>query len=302
MFLNAAAATLVEQMGNSFATRAGQGSMSISIYDTAWCAMISKTQESQEHWLFPESFKLVLDSQKLTTGGWSAYASDIDGILNTMAALLALLKHWKEDCYLGCPALPTDIDRRISCATTWLNERLQTWEVETCDHVGFEILVPSALDLLRKEGIQFSFPGSECLFALNAQKLANFEAEMLYTTTPTTLVHSLEAFAGIIDFNRVAHHKVDGSMLGSPSATAAYLIYSDTWDEEAEAYLHTVYQQSEISSPGGFPCAFPTSVFELTWVRVNWYVLENMIIHKSSGIVYTTQRRLLDKYVRGGKP
>ena len=52
--------------------------------------MMSKRTDGKSQWLFPESFRFLLDNQ-LPEGGWAPYASVGDGILNTIA-LLALKK------------------------------------------------------------------------------------------------------------------------------------------------------------------------------------------------------------------
>lgn len=56
--------------------------------------MVSKVIDGRRQWLFPDSSQYVLDKQ-LPDGGWESYASDLDGILNTMAALLAILHNRK---------------------------------------------------------------------------------------------------------------------------------------------------------------------------------------------------------------
>ncbi|MCJ1245726.1 hypothetical protein MMC30_002930 [Trapelia coarctata] len=241
------------------------GSFSVSIYDSAWASMVIKDVDGNRQWLFPESFQLLLDSQ-LKEGGWQEYGSGIDGILNTMASLLAIVKHRKEPSCKGCPPLPCHTNARISRGISWLEHKLQSWDVDASDHVGFEILIPSLLDLLRREEIPIDFPGSEKLASLNLKKLARFNPDILYGPVGTTLVHSLEAFVGKIDFDKVRHHLVDGSMMGSPASTAAYLIHASSWDTTAEKYLRSVLQHGQGNGSGGFPSAFPTTNFELTWV------------------------------------
>ncbi|KAA8567501.1 hypothetical protein EYC84_010509 [Monilinia fructicola] len=58
-----------------------------------------------------------------------------------------------------------------------------------------------------------------------------------------------------------------GSMFGSPSSTAAYLMNASVWDSEAETYLRSVTTQLSSNYPhGGFPSAFPTTIFETVWI------------------------------------
>lgn len=66
--------------------------MSPSIYDTAWVSIISRITAHGTHWVFPECFQYVLDTQQ-EDGSWQSYSSQVDGILNTAASLVALMKH-----------------------------------------------------------------------------------------------------------------------------------------------------------------------------------------------------------------
>jgi hypothetical protein len=57
-------------------------------------------------------------------------------------------------------------------------------------------------------------------------------------------------------------------MLINVSSTAAYLMNATNWDDEAEAYLKKVVCRDGPNEPGrgGVPCAWPTTIFELSWV------------------------------------
>lgn len=253
------ASALLKSLAQGCTEPTGYGTMSPAVYDTAWVAMIEKTVDGNKQFLFPECFQFLLESQ-LPSGAWETYASEVDGILNTSAALLALKKHAK--VLAGQLA---DLESRCAKAEESLLNLLRSWDIDACDHVGFEVLVPALLKQLEQEGASFNFPARKTLMALNAKKLAKFDPQYLYQKHQTTLLHSLEAFTGSIDFDKVAHHKVGGSMLASPSSTAAYLMNTSVWDDESEAYLRTVLNHGagELRS---LPCAFPTTIFEVTWV------------------------------------
>ncbi|TGO15183.1 hypothetical protein BTUL_0043g00380 [Botrytis tulipae] len=132
-----------------------------------------------------------------------------------------------------------DLGPRFTSATNRLMIQLQTWDVEKSDHVGFEILVPALLDMLEESNIKFEFTGRSALQSLRDIKMAKFHPEVLYRPTKTTLLHSLEAFIGKIDFDRIVHHKTHGHFMASPSSTAAYLMNCSVWDQEAEVYLRS---------------------------------------------------------------
>ncbi|PWY86712.1 terpenoid cyclases/Protein prenyltransferase, partial [Aspergillus heteromorphus CBS 117.55] len=234
--------------------------MTTCIYDTAWLAMVTKEEEGQIRWLFPDSFKAILESQSLD-GGFGSRTSDVDAIMNTMAALLALSKHGHNPSVAGCPPV-ANLQERIAQGGAFLQNVLLSWDILSTDHVGFEILIPCLIDLLYNDGVDVrAFPGYENLIRLNQRKLARFRPEMLYMPRQTTLLHSLEAFSGKINFDAVAHHLTGGAMLNSPSSTAAYLINSSKWDAEAEAYLRYVAEKGR----GLVPSAFPITLFEISW-------------------------------------
>lgn len=244
----------------------GSSSFTPAIYDTAWVSMVFKEETrdgvTTSRWLFPECFQTVLASQA-PNGSFGANETQVDGILNTMAALLALCKHQKNPSILGCPGTPPDLSQRIEKAVVYLNQALQNWDVRSSVQVGFEILVPSLLRKIQEEEkLSIHFPGSKYLMALNRRKIDKISSDVFCTEHKTTLLHSLECFIGDVDFDQMSRSLVNGSMMGSPSSTAAYLMHSSAWDEDAEKYLRFVVAASK----RGVPSAFPTSVFELSWV------------------------------------
>ncbi|KAM0138595.1 hypothetical protein ACHAP3_003459 [Botrytis cinerea] len=164
----------------------------------------------------------LLESQA-RDGGWEIYASTVGGILNTAAALLSPIKFstTQNASFSGI-----DLGPRIALTTSHPMIQLNTWDVERSDHVGFEILVPALLDMLKEYGIKFEFTGRSALQSLREIKMAKFNPEILYGPTKTTLLYFLEAFIGKIDFDRIAHHKTDGHFMASPSSTAVYLMNS----------------------------------------------------------------------------
>jgi hypothetical protein len=262
--LQASVDVLLGYLASGCSSPNGLGSMSICVYDTAWVAMISKVIDERRQWLFPLAFEYLLISQT-ADGGWGCKTSDtVDVILNTMAALLALKKHQSKPEYNG--VAESNLDDRLRRATCFLERKLDTWDIETTEHIGFEILIPAHLRLLADEGVSFTFPGLKALNRLNQQKLKNVSPEILYGNSPSTLIHSLEAFVGKIDFDKVKHRLVFGSMMASPSSTAAYLIHASQWNDEAEAYILSALEGGDRRGSGGAPNVFPITIFELTWV------------------------------------
>ena len=240
----------------------GFGTLSPAVYDTAWVAMIEKQEDGKARFLFPESYDFLKLTQ-LPDGSWASNGCEVDGIINTLAAVLALKRRKSQN---GHPE-PEATSRSIRGEKV-LREMLNRWDIEKSDRVGFEILVPKLLRLLEDEGIpEFDFPGRSLLMSLSNKKLSRLRPELV-GPTQTTLIHSLEGFVGDFDFDQVRHHRMpNGSMFGSPSSTAAYLMNSSTWDDEAERYLRGVFERKlDGDHVGTFPSAFPTTIFETVWV------------------------------------
>ena len=94
--LDTYAADLLRSIVEDHDSYHGFGNMSCSVYDTAWVSMIrSPYQNTCSEWLFPQSFRFVLEAQQ-ASGGFSSDSTDTaDSILSTMAGLLTLQKHSK---------------------------------------------------------------------------------------------------------------------------------------------------------------------------------------------------------------
>jgi hypothetical protein len=266
-------ALLLDGMLDGYDASRGLGSMSCSVYDTAWVACVSKPSsdaDGAEQWLFPTSFSYILDAQ-LPDGGWPAHpggrdSNDVDGILSTLAALFCLQQHHRKPLQQARPGI--DLAPRVAAGSARALQLLRAWDVESCDSVGFEVLVPTLLELLEDGGVTFDFAGRERLIQIRTQKLARVRPEFLYQGRHFALLHSLEAFHRWKDFevDRCAHQKIGGSMMASPSATASYLMRCSKWDDEAEAYLRLVLSNGAGKNSGGAPSAYPSTNFELIWV------------------------------------
>ncbi|KAI1751254.1 Copalyl diphosphate synthase [Xylaria castorea] len=260
------AKSLIRTALENYTEKYGLGAMSVAAYDTAWVAMVTKVVDGQKQWLFPECFEYVLSTQS-EDGGWTiGSGAQIDGILNTAGPLLALKRHHAEPLQLQHDA--QDLAKRIEKATSSLRSQLAAWDASTTEHVGFEIIVPAMLELLEKEdsSLVFEFASKKLLMKINNAKLSRFRPEFLYGPRRFTALHSLESFIGKLDFDKVKHHRVHGSMLGSPSSTAAYMMHASEWDDESEEYLRHVIKYAAGRGSGAVPSAFPSTHFEITWM------------------------------------
>lgn len=272
--LTAAAKGLIKRLYACYDSYYGLSTTSCQVYDTAWVAMVAKTTGNTKKWLFPESFYYLLKTQS-DDGSWGTHpVTKTAGILDTAAALLALIKHLKEPLQIY-DVSSNDIYKRIENASQSLRNQLVAWDdVLETNHIGVEMIIPSLLAYLEKEdkNLTFSFPCKGVLDSMNRVKLSHFTPESLYGEKPISMIHSLEAFLGKIDFDRVAHRLFRGSMMASPSSTAAYLMQVSLWDEEAERYLQHVFKAGTGHGDGGIPGTFPTTHFEYSWVSKSLYI------------------------------
>lgn len=269
--LSTLAANLVEHLVKDQHETYGYGSMTCAVYDTAWVSMVARpVADDQGHsinnnWLFPSSFARLLYTQQ-ADGGWGTGSMETDGMLNTAAALLAMCRHRQHGSSVPVPK--DELDAKISKASKYLGDQLHGLDLKMTLPVGFEMILPALLTLLSDHDIKFEFTARPALFKIRDRKLACIDLESIYNGAKSTILHSLEAFVGTVDFDRLAHHKVLGSMMASPSSTAAYLMHSSSWDDDAEQYLHQVVAAGAGKGTGGVPSAYPSTHFEYTWVRV----------------------------------
>ena len=262
--LNERACALTNEIAGSSTEEYGVGTLTPSVYDSAWVSMVKKETEGEKIWLFPESFKYILEQQNLD-GSWESYSSEIDGIVNTLAALLSLITHKAGPCSSDNPLL-NDIESRISRAVVAIGKMLQAWKVAATNNCAFELIVPAHLELLAENGVHLEFDGKSQLMKTYHDKISRLNPEQLSGQKTSTILHSLEAFPHL-NFNGIRHHTVFGSMFASPSSTAAYLMRTSHWDDEAERYLRWAIDTGSGKGNGSVPSVFPTTIFEMTWVN-----------------------------------
>ena len=267
---------LIHQLINEHDPRFGVGSLTCSVYDTAWVSMVTKTTEGEIRWLFPSCFAYLLDTQQ-PDGGWQTTSSDPDGILNTLAALLALCRHIKSPYQLEETA--EDLQHRKNRAVYWLETKFSQLQGASLVHSGFETLIPTLLLLLEQENVDFCLLEKERLLELKKRSSSKL---MESGNLRLSSLHSLEGLTGEIDFNKVRHHKISGSMMASPASTAAYLMNCSVWDNEAEEYLNHVVAGRDGQAAGGVPSKYPSTVFEMTVLLST--LLENGFTPKDLGL------------------
>lgn len=265
-----AATSLIARLYSGHDARYGISTASCQVYDTAWVAMVAKTTDGRKRWLFPESFYYLLRTQS-GHGSWGGPgATQTAAIMDTAAALLALLRHAKEPLQLVDVSV-RHVWARIDRAYASLQSQLRGWtDVADANHIGVEMILPSLFRYLQQEqpGFVFDSRASHVLLGMRADKMSRFDPEALYGREPLSALHSLEAFVGAVDFDRLSHHLSGGSMMASPSSTAAYLMHASQWSRDAEAYLEHHLKRGAGHGDGGVPGTAPITYFEYSWVSL----------------------------------
>ena len=250
------ALTLLKEIVADLDEKFGSGGISAATYDTAWVAMV-RHPKNPKQLAFPNSFYSLLKSQTID-GSWGGVFPYT--LLPTLAALLALLK---------APEPTTPVRDAAKRARVYLENALPCWFVKKHESIGFEVLAPMLLEELEKLDVVFEFPGKDELLKIRSQKLLITSPELIYSGQ-STLIHSLEAFGSTLDFKRLKQHQAtNGSYGGSPSATAAVLIYGSDWDSAAAEWLTHLSSSAFDGVVGNMPTAYPIDVFEIAWVLCN---------------------------------
>ncbi|KAE8151971.1 terpenoid cyclases/protein prenyltransferase alpha-alpha toroid [Aspergillus avenaceus] len=299
------ARNLVQRIAEEIKFEHGFSSVAPSIYDTAWLALIPDKTTKQKRWLFPESFTYLLEHQS-PDGGWDPLAQSSrtakypdalwlpDCIIHSLAALLALCRHFRLAAYQGVD-LPKDALARIFRGKEFLDNKLSVWMPEVTAHFGFELLIPVLLQLLSNEGLLFDFPAKEELL-VRYEKASSIDLGFLYNGPCRIPLLSLEAFIGKLDFAKIEHLVSDGGMMGSPASTAAYLIYAPNWSDKCEVFLRHVVKKGQGQGNGAVGGVFPLECFEPTWVLTalleHGFTAENLSVDNVDSILQAVYKSL----------
>ncbi|KAK9086797.1 hypothetical protein Syun_029191 [Stephania yunnanensis] len=204
----------------------GDGEITVSAYDTAWVALVKSIHGSGDAPQFPSSLEWIINHQ-LPDGSWGDQFifSAHDRMINTLACVIAL-KSWNVH--------PQKRDKGMK----YIRENIEKIGDEKIEHmpVGFEVALPSLIEIARDLGLEFpeDSPVLQDIYAQRNLKLTRIPREMMHTM-PTTLLHSLEGMAGL-DWERILKFQCsDGSLLFSPSSTAFALM--QTKDAKCLEYL-----------------------------------------------------------------
>ncbi|KAG9287570.1 hypothetical protein G9A89_019631 [Geosiphon pyriformis] len=230
----------------------GFGDISMSGYDTAWLSMVPEAQykriqmPSKFKLAFPECFTWLIDVQHVE-GGSNGFG--YQSVSSAMATLLALGKFrintesFFEEKLTELGISREQYDHAFLRNEAFLRLALNQWDIhETSSASGAELIIPYHLTELEKfePPITLEFPNQAELFQDNNVNILKDIFFLAEEHQRTTILHWLEAFIGAMNlsyFQTSDFRANNGSYGSSPAATAAVLIGSDDWDNEAFKFL-----------------------------------------------------------------
>jgi halimadienyl-diphosphate synthase len=219
-----------------------------SAYSTAWVARLRVDGAA----LFPDAVDWLLRNQ-WPDGSWGGRVpSPHDRTVCTLAAVVALAQ-------CGLPSA----EKAIAAGCEYLRLHGGDWRGGEAKTLGFDLIVPVLAGEGRASGLPLPPAAFAGLSEIRDDKLSMFPGDLILNR-PTTLLYSLEAVLPVLgDAAGLGRFQLaDGSMAGSPSATAGH--WSATGDQASVDYLRSVRNPD-----GGFPEFHPLDVFSQAWTLHN---------------------------------
>ncbi|KAL9259161.1 Ent-kaur-16-ene synthase, chloroplastic-like protein [Drosera capensis] len=218
--------------------------LSVSAYDTAWVAMVP-SPSSQETPCFPGTVDWILSSQ-LPDGSWGLPFRHPLLIKDTLSATLACvlaLKRWQ----VGEDQMTKGLDFIRSNFASAMDE-------EQHSPVGFDVIFPTMIDHAMNLDVNFHLPKEDVEAIL---KKKDFELEPIKCKSTCVRNHCLAFIAeGLGDLQdwelAMTYQRKNGSILNSPSATAAALLHIHD-DSSCHSYLCSVLQRFGNAVPMLYP-------------------------------------------------
>ena len=232
-----------------------------TIYETAWVAMLSETttmDNGSTELLYPDSFQYLLDHQQ-AHGGWEMGDFKLGTMLNTLAGLLAITKR-RKSLFGRSGNAAAALDLRASKAIEFLRGELAKWDPKSSAHLGSIALVPLLLEMLRTENIHFQHWGS----AQVEERIAHSPLSQSEGLSP--MPYLLQTHMDAAESLNLEDGESCHGISCSPSSVAAFLLASETRDEECAAYLSAAIKAT--GTRGGVPSVFPPSLNEAAYVSL----------------------------------
>jgi hypothetical protein len=227
-----------------------------TVYDTCWAARLTNEDGSLA---YPHLLQALIEQQH-PDGSWGSRVPYVhDRILSTLAVLL-----------LGRLGQHEHNREQWSAGERYIWQQAEELEHDVHPTVGFEMILPALLEEGKELGLDLPYTQLRRYEAERAEKLKVLPLRRLFETR-TTALFSLEAFRGQADPTNASNILLeDGSMAGSPSATAWFLGQVPDWRTrypQSTTYLENLLHQNG----SGLPAMAPCGIFARTWVLYYLY-------------------------------
>ena len=253
-------------------------------YDTCWAARLTNPDGSLA---YPHLLEALMERQH-PDGSWGSRTAYVhDRMISTLAVvlLLGLVGKRKRDREQG------------SAGVGYIWRQASRLEHDVQPTVGFEMILPALLAEGKELGLDLPYAQLQHYEARRAEKLSVLPARGLFKSK-TTALHSLEAFAGRVDLDDASTLLLeDGSMAGSPSATAWFLGQFPDWRTrypQSTAYLENLLRINDSGLPAMAPCA----IFARTWVL--YYLYQGGLLDDREDLLRPHYRYLREHWHPGG--
>lgn len=221
-------------------------------YDTCWAARLTNEDGTLT---YPHLLQALADRQH-QDGSWGSRAPCVhDRLLSTLAVVLLLRRfgHRRSDA------------EQITAGERYIWQYADGLENDTHATVGFEMILPALLAEAREFGLDLPYAQLRHYEEERNQKLSRLPADRIFQIK-TTALFSLEAFGRGFDPDDVTDLILeDGSMAGSPSATACLLDLVPDWRSRLPRSAGYVEGLLE-NGAAGLPVMSPCGIFTRTWV------------------------------------
>ena len=230
-----------------------QTAFSSTAYDTAWVAQVPDSDGSPNP-AFPQALDWLRHNQNIG-GSWGSRIEYYhDRVISTLAALIALAEHGDD---------PQD-GERIKQGEQYVHYGMQRLDLDPCDTVGFELILPTLMDRAHTLGLDLPYHACEPYRRVRDAKLQMIPDELIYSRRVTS-THSLEFMGDALNLDRCESiQEINGSCGSSPSATA-YLLTKFPDNQSARDYLQMTLQ---VGGGAAMPLC-PIEIFNKSWVLYN---------------------------------
>lgn len=249
-------------------------------YDTCWMAGLV---EEDGTLAYPQLMHWLIERQH-PDGSWGSRIPYVhDRLLTTLAVVLLLARVGRRDS-----------DRRQQTAgERYIWQQASNLRLDVERTVGFEMILPALLAEADDLGLDLPYKQLRYYEDERNKKLDTLPVSQLIKKK-TSALYSLEAFVGGDDPGGAAGMLLEnGSMLGSPSATACLLRQFPDWRTrfpESVAYLEGLLHRDDT----GIPTVAPYDIYARSWVLS--YLHYGNLLDGRDGLLKPHYEYLLDHW------